>query len=954
MKNRRAFGFAVALCAALISLHAGSAVAAPDEIHWTITGQTSVTFDWRGAENTIRFGLTNAYGQTVTASTPSPVPFSSAGPFWEAKLVGLQENTLYHYSIGSGSDHTFRTPPPRGASDFTIYVEGDIGDASSYSRMPTLQAMIASGAPAFVLMVGDLTYGNSIGHGQAAVDRHFNDVMVWSQDAAYMPAWGNAEWGVPSADDLRNYKGRFDFPNAQTSPGSPAVSCCGEDWYWFDYGNVRFIAYPEPFSGAWSNWRTNAITVMDAAQSDPAIKFIVTFGHRPAYSSGHHPGESTLKGYIDGLGATHSKYVLNLNAHSHNYERTFPQSGVVHITAGPGGGSLEEDGSCLWLTCAKPSWSAFRAMHLGSLRLHFTSTSIEGSFICGPAGAGTNDVTCSQGSEIDAFVIGVPTADRAPVVTAPATATVAEGSPLTVNVTAGDPDGNAITNLTASGTAVTAGAAFAKNAANTSGTLSWTPNFTQAGSYSATFTATNALSGSATTAVTVTNTNRAPVVTAPASASGAQNTLITFTVTAADPDGDAITTLTAAGTAITAGGTFASNAAHTSGTFNWTPSSSQSGSYSATFTATNAQSGSATTAITVLSSNQPPIAALTVVPATGNAPLAATADASGSTDPDGSITSYRFDFGDGTIVGPQSGATATHTYAAGNWSASVLVTDSGGGTATATASVSVTGAGTGPNLVGNPSFESSTTGWIGNGGGVIQRVAGGYDGGYSLETRGPATGTAMFGANDSPNWVTTNSAAGTVYRLSAWLRSAAAVGQGQLRVREYTGSVLNGSTYSTRVTLSPTWQMVTVDYAAAVSGSTLDFLVLDGPVVAGETFLTDNVSIRVVTGGAAAPALARQFAPAVPLEAVVAPNPLNPEATLAFTTSPAGACRLQIYDAAGRFVRTLVEEAFMPAGRHAVRFDGRDAAGRRLVSGVYFYGLEATNGSKRGRFVIMK
>lgn len=390
------------LCATLSAAPAEAA----DEIHWTITGQTSVTFDWRGPETTIRYGLTTAYGQTVAASTPTPLPFSSTGPFWEARLTGLQENTLYHYSVGSGPDHVFRTPPPHGAADFTIYAEGDIGDATSYPNMPVVQSMIAAGSPAFVLAVGDLTYGNA--HGQTHVDHHFNDVMVWSQDAAYMPAWGNHEWSTPTADDLRNYKGRFDIPNPQTSPGSPSVSCCGEDWSWFDYANVRFIAYPEPWSGAWSDWNTKATALMNSAQSDPAIKFIVTFGHRPAYSSGHHPGEAALKGFLDGLGATHSKYVLNLNGHSHDYERSYPQSGVVHLTVGLGGAGLEQDGTCLWLTCTQPSWSAFRAMHQGAVRLRFTSSGIDGTFICGPAGGGTNDVTCVQGSTLDTFTIGSP------------------------------------------------------------------------------------------------------------------------------------------------------------------------------------------------------------------------------------------------------------------------------------------------------------------------------------------------------------------------------------------------------------------------------------------------------------------------------------------------------------------------------------------------------------------
>src|SRR5438876_5294123 len=114
-----------------------------DEIHWTVTGQTSVTVDWRGSATVIRYGLTSAYGQSVTAQRPSIVPFSSSGPFWEARITGLQENTVYHYSAGGGPDHTFKTPLPRGSAGFTVYAEGDIGSSRSYPAVAPIQALIA-------------------------------------------------------------------------------------------------------------------------------------------------------------------------------------------------------------------------------------------------------------------------------------------------------------------------------------------------------------------------------------------------------------------------------------------------------------------------------------------------------------------------------------------------------------------------------------------------------------------------------------------------------------------------------------------------------------------------------------------------------------------------------------------------------------------------------------------
>jgi len=383
---------------------------AADEIHWTVTGQTSVTVDWRGATDVIRYGTTSAYGQSATAQAPSIAPFSSAGPFWEARLTGLQENTVYHYAIGSGPDHTFKTPPSRGSAGFTVYAEGDIGSSRSFSAVAPIQSLVAAAHPDLVLGLGDLTYGNN--NGQADVDQHFNDVMVWSQDAPYEAVWGNHEWDE-ATDDLRNYKGRFDFANPQTDPASPSVSCCGEDWHWFDYGNTRFIAYPEPWDD-WAHWDAlmsngGGTGIMDQAQADPAIRFIVTYGHRPAWSTGYHAGDATLATYMKDLHATHAKYVLNLNGHSHDYERSDPArtDGVTHVTSGTGGGQLENVNAsgCLWQSCPPPAWSVKRYMHYGVTRLVFGASSITGQFLCGPPGGGTTDVTCNPGDVIDSFTI---------------------------------------------------------------------------------------------------------------------------------------------------------------------------------------------------------------------------------------------------------------------------------------------------------------------------------------------------------------------------------------------------------------------------------------------------------------------------------------------------------------------------------------------------------------------
>ncbi len=182
-----------------------------------------------------------------------------------------------------------------------------------------------------------------------------------------------------------------------------------------------------------------------------------------------------------------------------------------------------------------------------------------------------------------------------PVVTAPPTASVDEGVLLTINVTANDSDGDAISSFIA--TDMPTGATFTPSLDKTTGTLEWTPTFGQSGDFTVTFTAANALSGSASTTITVGDVDRAPVVTAQATASVNDGASLNFEVSAADPDGQAITSLIA--TDMPIGATFTAGPDNTTGTFSWTPTLAQVGGHMVTFTAANALSGSASTTITV-------------------------------------------------------------------------------------------------------------------------------------------------------------------------------------------------------------------------------------------------------------------------------------------------------------------------------------------------------------------
>jgi hypothetical protein len=86
--------------------------------------------------------------------------------------------------------------------------------------------------------------------------------------------------------------------------------------------------------------------------------------------------------------------------------------------------------------------------------------------------------------------------------------------------------------------------------------------------------------------------------------------------------------------------------------------------------------------------NRPPTAVASATPSTGAAPLSVAFRSAGSNDPDGSIVSYSWDFGDGAS---STASDPSHTYtSAGTRTATLTVTDDGGATGSASVTVTVT------------------------------------------------------------------------------------------------------------------------------------------------------------------------------------------------------------------------------------------------------------------------
>jgi hypothetical protein len=69
------------------------------------------------------------------------------------------------------------------------------------------------------------------------------------------------------------------------------------------------------------------------------------------------------------------------------------------------------------------------------------------------------------------------------------------------------------------------------------------------------------------------------------------------------------------------------------------------------------------------------------------------------------------------------------------------------------------------------------------------------------------------------------------------------------------------------------------------------------------------------------------------------PNPFNPTTTIRFSLANEARVSLVVFDVTGRKITTLVNDRQLAADRHEYLWNGEDAAGRVVASGVYFYRL---------------
>jgi len=372
----------------------------PGEVHIAFGDdpKTTMSVVWQTATPTeaptVRYGTSKANLSRTAKATRSRYAYETKA-IAEAKLTGLQAGTTYYYRVGDkdagwSQVFSFRTAPSTPQSwAFTAF--GDHGISPDAIKNV---ANIVREKPAFHLLLGDVSYANGK---QPIWDDYLAQIQPMAATIPYMPTLGNHEDEEMKIDGKEikigyvSYLARFALPQQETH-------------YFFDYGDVRFVAfnsdaYDQPGEIPWLR------KTLAEARANKKIRWTVVFQHHPPYGSSK--GRDDNEGEVKALVPVFDEFKVDLVlcGHDHHYERQFPMRGgrptssamsgykkgvgTLYMVQGGGGKSLYD------FSEPKPAICAYREKTTGYLRV----TVVKG-------GSMTIEAKRIDGSLMEKIVIG--------------------------------------------------------------------------------------------------------------------------------------------------------------------------------------------------------------------------------------------------------------------------------------------------------------------------------------------------------------------------------------------------------------------------------------------------------------------------------------------------------------------------------------------------------------------
>ncbi len=391
--------------------------------------------------------------------------------------------------------------------------------------------------------------------------------------------------------------------------------------------------------------------------------------------------------------------------------------------------------------------------------------------------------------------------------------------------------------------------------------------------------------------------------------------------------------------------------------------------------------------ITVESVNDLPVAVL-VVPAAISEGAAATFVASGTTDIDGTIVLYTWDFGDGTAAVLTTVPTVTHTFEDnGTPVVSLTVKDNEDGEDQVTKQVTVDNAPPAVSidpildliLVGVP-FDFSGTfddpGVLDTHTGLWNFGDGITDAGTIIEAGGSGIAQAVHTYADPGTFTLTLTVSDEddsgSESVAVEVLSPAAAGTelmtqvDELSAPEGTKNSLNSKLDGAFKSLDKgkpetaiNQMNAFINSVNAQSGKKISVEEADALIALAQTIVAsieaENppaskpvAAKRALTGYASGHSETYEFGLGQNY-----PNPFNPITAIRYSLAEASSVRLTIYNLLGQEVRVLVNETQNP-GEYFLPWDGTDEAGRQVSSGIFIYQLRSEAKVATGKMILLK
>lgn len=288
------------------------------------------------ANATLEFGLSSAYGQTVTVSTTR---INDQAFVYKGVIAGLQPGTTYHYRVtvdgtGTTDDRLFQTAPNT-APPFLFGVWSDsqgtnhvLGAPDPYEPTNAMMRHMVQQGVRLGVGVGDLTESGSV---YSWVRMYYLDRVAryLGQSVPFFIAWGNHDGGAGAA-----IRKMADLPSGDR-PG------CTSGWgsYSFDYAGCHFICLDD------DTLLDDVLVWLEQDLQSPAsvnAKFTFLFTHEPPYCERWIDGNEGLRQYLVPLMLQYGVDAC-FSGHTHEYQRGYEDGTYLCTT---GGGS--------WLDTAEP------------------------------------------------------------------------------------------------------------------------------------------------------------------------------------------------------------------------------------------------------------------------------------------------------------------------------------------------------------------------------------------------------------------------------------------------------------------------------------------------------------------------------------------------------------------------------------------------------------------------